>query len=101
MKNTITLANLRPRVSAPSDELMAGVKVNRNKFQAWLCIYGKNTFIGSFETNLDAGVAWLEAKVNRDTSYAEDFKGNLAADVANLAKHKASQARENSRYLAA
>ena len=93
MINRITLANIRPRCSVPSDELMDGVRANRNKFQAWLCIYGKNTFIGSFETNLDAGVAWLEAKVKRDTSYALDFKHNLEVDFMNLKRHKASQAR--------
>lgn len=93
MINTITLANIRPRALAPSDELMNGVRANRNKFQAWLSIYGKNTFIGSFETNLDAGIAWLEAKVKRDISYAVDFKNNLDIDMGNLARYKAGQAR--------
>ena len=93
MANTITLSNIRPRFSAPSDELMSGVKVNRNKFQAWLCIYGKNTFIGSFTSNLDAGVAWLEAKVKRDESYAVEFKENLDMDICKLKRYKSEQAR--------
>jgi hypothetical protein len=101
MTNRITIANLRPRVSAPSDELLPGVRLNRNKFQAWLCIYGKNKSLGSFSTNIDAGVAWLEAKVKRDSSYLEDFKNNLSLDVAKLKSMKEAQARENKRDFAA
>jgi len=100
MANKITIANLRPRVLAPSDNLLPGVRNNRDKFQTWLSIYGKNTFLGSFPTNIDAGVAWLEAKVKRDNSYLEDFKNNLSVDVAKLKSMKEAQARENKRDFA-
>jgi hypothetical protein len=97
----ITLASIRPIVSVPSDELLPGVRRNKRRYQSWLSIYGVKTFIGSFSTNLDAGVAWLEAKIERDSRYLNDFEQNLSNDRQRLVKLKASQARDNKRKFAA
>jgi hypothetical protein len=97
----ITLANIRPVISVPSDELLPGVRRSRRRYQAWLSIYGFQTFIGSFSTNLDAGTAWLEAKIKRDSRYLKDFEKNLSDDRQQLVKFKASQVRDNKRNFAA
>jgi hypothetical protein len=97
----ITLANIRPLMSVPSDELMQGVRRNKRRYQTWISIYGVQTFIGSFSTNLDAGAAWLEAKIQRDSRYLKDFEQNLLNDRQRLVKLKASQAKANKRKFAA
>jgi len=97
MANTITLANIRPRMLANSNDLLPGVRHVRLKFQSWICLYGKLTYIGSFDTNLEAGIAWLNAKIRRDSSYLKEFEENLLNDKSRLAKLKAEQERENKR----
>jgi cell division FtsZ-interacting protein ZapD len=88
----ITLANIRTRGAVTSDELLPGVKRNRRRYQVWISIDGVNAYIGSFKTNLDAGLAWLEAKIYRDARYLKEFEQNLLNDRQRLVKLKALQA---------
>ena len=91
----ITLNNIRPLVPKFSDELMPGVRRSANckhRYQAWISISGTQRYLGSFDSNLEAGIAWLEAKVKRDSVYLEEFKINLANEKDKLKKLKLSQA---------
>lgn len=84
-KIILSMSNLRSKKSV-AEGLLDGVRYSKNKFQSWISIFGKNTFLGSFDTNLDAGIAFLSAKIERDTEYLAVFKANLKRDKKKLEK---------------